>query len=117
MIVYTATIKEWEKIKEEEYFESPSLEREGFIHCCYPKQALWVLNKHYKDEASTWLLCIDEEKLRSELIVEDLKNRGEAFPHVYGKINVSSIINKVKIYRDNNGEYSISKELKELLED
>ncbi|PAB60701.1 DUF952 domain-containing protein [Anaeromicrobium sediminis] len=114
MIIYTATLKEWEEIKDKEYFQSSSLEQEGFIHCCYPKQTLWVLNKHYKGEESTWLLCIDEEKLTSELRVEDLKNMGEKFPHVYGKINVSSIINRVKIHRDNNGEYSITKELKEL---
>jgi len=64
------------------------------------------------------LLCIDEDKLKSECKYEDPTagrqydpSVGNLFPHIYGSINISAIIKAVNFPPDNNGLFSLPKEL------
>lgn len=105
MIIYTATTNEWNKIKDKNEFVSDNYNNEGFIHCSYPKQTTKVLNKHYKNEKIIILLMIDENKLQSKCLFEDLKNKGEKFPHVYGSINTNSIIKTLEVKPNKDGTF------------
>lgn len=116
MVIYTATIEEWEKIKKEKEFISENFDEEGFIHCSFPNQTTWVLNKHYKNEKKVMLLCINTELLKSNLVIEDLKGRGEEFPHIYGSINVDSIEKIIEISPAEDGNFHGNRELEELIE-
>ena len=109
MIIFTVTLQEWEAMAGQEFFSSPSLSMEGFVHCCYPEQVQWVLNKHYKQHESVRLICIDEKLLSSELRVEDLKGQGETFPHVYGPINTSAVTETLVVQRETSGDYLFSR--------
>ncbi len=115
MIIYTATPEEWEEIKYKEEFISQDFDTEGFIHCSNPDQTIWVLNKHFKHQEKMILLCIDPAVLKSKYIQEDLKGTGEKFPHVYGSINVDSIIKIIEIAIGENGIYFRNKQLTDLL--
>lgn len=103
MFIYTATPNEWEDIKTKKYFHDNRFHKEGFIHCSYPHQTLQVLNKHYKNDKTVILLVIDPEKLTSPWKLEDLKNKGESFPHVYGDINRDAVMETHKIHRGADG--------------
>lgn len=112
MIIYTATCGKWENIKEQTEFVSDDFDKAGFIHCSFPKQVVWVLNKHFRNEDKVLLLCIDPKLLKSKLINEDLKGLGEKFPHVYGSINTDSIVKVIVIYPSTDGLFHENDELR-----
>lgn len=116
MIIFTATDKQWEMIKNQNQFVSLSLEKEGFIHCCYPHQILWVLNRHFIKEKRVMLICINENKLMSKWKSEDLSQRGQDFPHVYGPINKDAVIDHFWIESDFEGIYQKNEKLSQLVD-
>jgi uncharacterized protein (DUF952 family) len=105
MFIYTATPGEWKDIQTRTAFHDARFLKEGFIHCSYPEQTLRVLNKHYRKEKTVLLLVIDPGKLAVPWTSEDLKNRGEAFPHVYGPINLSAVVASHDIHRGDDGQF------------
>ncbi|MBI9087895.1 MAG: DUF952 domain-containing protein [Desulfobacterium sp.] len=105
MFIYTTTPGEWKEIQTRKAFHDARFPMEGFIHCSYPDQTLWVLNKHYQKEKTVILLVIDPGKLASPWTSEDLKNRGEEFPHVYGPINLSAVVASHDISREDDGVF------------
>lgn len=115
MIVYTATVEEWKEIEKKEEFRSSDFDTEGFIHCSYPNQTIWVLNKHYKNEEKVILLCIDPKLLKTKLVTEDLKGKGEEFPHIYGSINKGSVVKVIDISPSSDGLFYENEELNELI--
>ncbi len=74
-------------------------------------QILRVVNSRYKGKRNLILLCIQENRLKSKLVFEDLTNFGEDHPHVYGVINKNAIVGIVDFKPDQNGSFSIPKEL------
>ena len=93
MIIYHIVMPEvWEKFKDETEYEAESLQTEGFIHCSYRNQLEDVLERYYKNASRVLILHINPHLLTSELIAEPSTNR-EIYPHIYGKINRSSIVN------------------------
>lgn len=93
MIIYHVVTPEvWEKFKDEYEYEAESLQAEGFIHCSYRNQLEDVLERYYKNVSRVFILHINPHLLTSELVAENSTNR-EVYPHIYGKINRSSIVN------------------------
>lgn len=115
MIIYTATYEEWDEIRNQIEFFSDDYSTEGFIHCSYPQQTIWVLNKHFRNEEKVILLCIDPKLLKSKWISEDLKGKGEEFPHVYGSINIDAIVEVFNIQTSKDGLFYENDRLKRLI--
>lgn len=93
MLIYHIVLPEvWEKFKNEYDYEAESLAAEGFIHCSYRYQLDEVLERYYKDAGKVLILSINPHLLLSELVAEPSTNR-EIYPHIYGKINKSAIVN------------------------
>lgn len=69
---------------------------EGYTHCSFESQWREVRERFYGDlgDADLVLLEIDEEKLTSKVVVEQLGAAPEAFPHIYGCIDLAAIINE-----------------------
>ncbi len=82
----------WETFKDKDFYEAESLTTEGFIHCSFAVQLDGVLQRYYKDAGKVLILTIDAEKLTSNLVNEPSTNN-EIYPHIYGKINKSAIVN------------------------
>ena len=116
LVIYTATNEEWKGIKKQTDFASSSLKKEGFIHCSFAEQTIWVANKHYLGEKEIMLLCIDSELLKSELRIENLKGPGELFPHVYGRINTDSIVKAFTLKKSEAGIYRKCDKLQRVIE-
>jgi uncharacterized protein (DUF952 family) len=68
------------------------LAEEGYIHCSTAEQWPGVMERYYADADDLLLLHIDESLLRSPLIYEQLPGMPEAFPHIYGPINVDAVV-------------------------
>jgi uncharacterized protein (DUF952 family) len=92
MIYHVTTLLNWQKAKEQGFYITDSLNTEGFIHASKQEQVMGVLERYYKNQTELILLHIDEEKLTSPLKYEIAPSINEAFPHVYGKINLEAII-------------------------
>ncbi len=90
-IYHIVTPEVWEKFKDENEYEAESLTTEGFIHCSFAGQLAGVLERYYTGADKVLILTIEPEKLISELINEPSTNN-EIYPHIYGKINKSAIV-------------------------
>lgn len=92
MFIYHIVLPEvWEEIKSIPLYSAPSLFDEGFIHCSYDHQIDGVLQRYYSDRSQVVILKIDTELLGSRLVAEPSTN-DEVYPHIYGPINLHSVV-------------------------
>lgn len=92
-IIYHVTTKqEWHEALAKGFYTAPSLETEGFIHTSEEKQVQGVLERYYKGKTNLLKLVIETEKLTSHLQYDLAPSINEAFPHIYGPINLDAII-------------------------
>ncbi len=69
-----------------------SLAEEGYIHCSYAEQVAGTAGRFYGDLAAIVVLRIDPDLVGSPIVVEDLVGSGVEFPHVYGPIPVTAVV-------------------------
>jgi uncharacterized protein (DUF952 family) len=53
------------------------------------------LQLHFKGIEKVWILTIDSDLLTSKLVIEASRN-GEQFPHIYGVLNKTAIVDRVE---------------------
>ena len=56
-------------------------------------------------------MCIDEDQVIAEVKWEDLRNTGINFPHIYGPLNIESVIKTVPFEPKKDGFFKLPKEL------
>lgn len=114
MILHCMKKETWEKVQNNKYFGEKSLELEGFIHCS-PVEYMWRIAPIFKDTTDELvLLCIDIDKLESEVRWEDGDNCVRCYPHVYGLINVDAVIKVLPYLKDEKGNWIKNHELKHI---
>lgn len=86
-----------------EHYAPPRWEGEGFIHCCWVDQLSGVLERCFRGEANLLLLTLDASALVGSLREEDSTGRGEAFPHCYGVIPRSAVLQCQPLATDDEG--------------
>lgn len=64
---------DWEQVKDRKFYAPSSLKKDGFIHCSTKDQVIPTLNRRFKGNKDLLLLIIDPEKVKAEIIYEDLK--------------------------------------------
>jgi uncharacterized protein (DUF952 family) len=64
----------------------------GFIHCSTAAQWPGVVERFYTGVPELLLLHIDESRLTSPVLVERVGDATEAFPHVYGPIDLAAVV-------------------------
>jgi uncharacterized protein (DUF952 family) len=89
--------KDWESQKTLEAYVAESLHTEGFIHCSLENQLSGVLSRYYQGIESVVLLEIETDLLTSPLKMEWADSVNEEFPHIFGAINKSAIVNITKL--------------------
>ena len=76
-------------------YRCASLKLEGFIHCCDQHQLKGVVARYYSDIDDVQLMILDVDELDAPLILENTAGGAEMFPHIYGPINASCILEVV----------------------
>ncbi|WP_342714633.1 DUF952 domain-containing protein [Bacillus paramycoides] len=99
MITKVITKRNWEIAKINGEINEASLKEEGFIHCSFLEQALKVAEKHFSHEEDVLLLTIDPTLLKAEIKYE-LASNGQEYPHVYGVINIESIVEVIPFTKE-----------------
>lgn len=93
MLIYHVTLPaNWEKYVGRPSYQTESLQTEGFIHCSYENQLEGVLKRYFASAIKVMILTIETEKLKSKLVAET-STGGEAFPHIYGRLNHNAVVN------------------------
>lgn len=91
MIFHVTTKSDWQKAIHNGFYESPTLQTEGFIHNSTAAQVSGVLERYYKGKTDLVLLHINEQKLTAELKYELAPSVNEMFPHIFGVINLDAV--------------------------
>ncbi|MFX0050088.1 MAG: DUF952 domain-containing protein [Candidatus Hermodarchaeota archaeon] len=92
MIFHITTQSQWSKYKETGGFLTETLTTERFIHCSSLNQLIRVANNLYLGQRNLVLLCIQEDKVKSEVRYE---GQNEKYPHIYGELNMDAIVNVI----------------------
>ncbi|PGK38531.1 hypothetical protein CN907_14550 [Bacillus anthracis] len=103
MVTKVITKRNWEIAKINGEINEVSLKEEGFIHCSFLEQALKVAEKYFIHEEDVLLLTIDPSLVKAEIKYE-LASNGQEYPHVYGVINIESIVNVTTFIKE-DGEF------------
>jgi uncharacterized protein (DUF952 family) len=92
-IIYHITTRgEWDKANKNGFYEAASLPTEGFIHCSSAHQVAGVLKRYFNGKGPLVKLTIDAERLISRCQYDYSPSLNETFPHIYGRINLESVI-------------------------
>jgi glutathione S-transferase len=68
------------------------LDEVGFVHLCTETQVAGVLERFYVGVPDLVLLHVDETLLTDELKWEPAPDSGELFPHLYGPLPASAVV-------------------------
>ena len=96
---------EWNSVKNERQYYAPSLKNEGFIHFSFQQQVKDVAARYYAGQTGLILLKILVSKLEYPLKIDEVENGGK-FPHLYGPLNIDSVIDTYPLTLDNNNSFS-----------
>ena len=92
IIYHITTVAEWRMAQQKGVYEAASLPVEGFIHLSKAEQVAGVLERYYKGQSGLVKLSVDTEKLKAGLRYELAPSVNEAFPHLYGPLNLDAVI-------------------------
>lgn len=85
------TAADWLALQTETHYVHESLAQEGFIHFALENQILAVANKHFSDKTDLRLIAVNPARLEFPWVMEDLKNKGILYPHLYGLLNADAV--------------------------
>ena len=112
-IFHITSREAWNTAQAQGQYSAPSLTNEGFIHCSTRAQVIPVAEKFYKGQSRLILLAIDPARLSSDLKWEAPFDgapppgvpAGDAFPHIYGPINLDSVIEVLDLNTSVDGKF------------
>ena len=91
-IYHVTTQKEWEQAKINGEYKPAGYDQEGFIHCSIDRQVEGVLNRFYKGQTGLIKLKIEKVKVSRPVLFELAVDLDEVFPHIYGPLNLDSVV-------------------------
>lgn len=112
IIYHMAPLATWEAQLDRPVYRAPSLIQEGFIHCtAEPEKLEQVANQFYRESPGSFIIaCIAVERLDVELRWE--KADGHLFPHIYGPLNRSAIVDVLPFPRNVDNWFGLPSELR-----
>jgi len=108
LLFHITTREDWKKNQNHGFYKPDSLEEEGFIHCSNGEQLEDTANRLFSDRDQILLLVIDVSTLREQIKYEKDEETGQKFPHLYGPLNTSAVMDKLDIVAEKDGTFKIS---------
>jgi uncharacterized protein (DUF952 family) len=90
VLFHITTRDEWEAAVAAGEYRPASLQSEGFVHLSHERQWRGAANRFFRGRAGLVLLSIERERLRCEVREEEAD--GDAFPHLYGPLNLDAVV-------------------------
>jgi uncharacterized protein (DUF952 family) len=95
-VLHLTTAEEWAAAQDAGTYtvstRGRTLAQEGFIHCSQPHQVDGVRQRFFADVPDLVLLEVDTDLLTSPWRVEEVPGTGEAYPHVYGPLDLDAVV-------------------------
>ena len=109
-ILHATSRAAWSAAQERGEYLADSLSGQGFIHCSKVDQIMRVVNLVFAGQAELILLVIDPERLTSELRWEPGEDVAtELFPHIYGPVNLDSVMEVLELNPGQDGKFHLPK--------
>ena len=113
MIFHITSQPAWEDAQKRGDYRAASLDTEGFIHCSTHSQVLPVAESYYKGQSGLIILVIEPTLLSSPLKWEAPSGGtpppgvpdGDAFPHIYGPINLNAVVKILDLEKDSQDTF------------
>ena len=96
-IYHVTTQKEWEQAQVKNEYKPAGYEQDGFIHCSIERQVAGVLDRFYRGQSDLVKLKIEKAKVQRPVLFELAQDLDELFPHIYGPLNLDSVVEVIKI--------------------
>ena len=97
---------EWERAEREGTYRTPTLASEGFIHCSRSDQVIRVANTLFRGQTGLVLLEIDTRQVGAEIRYENCEGGRESFPHIYGALDLGSVVRVVAFEPGEDGSFT-----------
>jgi uncharacterized protein (DUF952 family) len=97
MIYRIAEPDHWREALRKGEFRSPDLLGEGFIHFSELHQVRNTADRYYKGRGDMLLLKVDDAALSVPVVRENTRGGQELFPHVYGPVPLSAVLEVVEL--------------------
>ena len=110
IILHITKREQWEKAKLEGVYRGDTLDSQGFIHCSTNQQIVKVANTVYRAQRGLVLLCIDTNRVKSEIEYESAGSE-ELYPHIYGPLNTGAVIKVLDFEPTKNGKFVLPNEI------
>jgi uncharacterized protein (DUF952 family) len=107
-IFHIVSAGEWRAACEVGRYAPESLAVEGFVHFSFGYQVAPTANRFYRDRPDLVVVEVDPNALPEPVVLEDLYETGEEFPHVYGAIPTSAAVAEHLLSRDASGIFRFS---------
>ena len=107
MIIHITGKQEWQEAIRNGLYLPLNYDKDGFIHCSPIERITGVANYNYKAKKNLVLLFIDETKLKSKVVWEDLYNSDVEFPHIYGSLNIDAVVKVVDFPCGEDGFFTL----------
>lgn len=116
MILHICTGEEWEHAKRAGVVCAPSLDEVGFLHCSDPGTVHLPANSFYAGQTDLVLLEIDPARVEAPVrweAGEPPMPGAPLFPHVYGTIETSAVVDVHPFLPDATGTLHLPRKLAE----
>ncbi|CBN55305.1 MULTISPECIES: DUF952 domain-containing protein [Kamptonema] len=112
IILHITHRQQWEEAKQIQAYRGDTLETEGFIHCSTHQQLIKVANKFFFGQKELMILCIDSDRVQSEVKYEEAD--GDSFPHIYGPLNIDAVFKVIEFESGENGKFELPGEMSKI---
>ena len=98
---------EWERAEREGIYQTPTFASEGFIHCSRSGQVIRIANTLFTGQTGLVLLEIDTGRVGAEIRYENCEGGQEVFPHIYGALNLDSVVRVLALEPGEDGRFAM----------
>jgi len=92
-------------------YRGDALSSEGFIHCSTAEQLIPVANRFFAGRTNLIVLVIDETRVTSPVVYENLEGGDERYPHIYGALNLDAVVSTFPFQCGQYGQFEPPAEL------
>ena len=96
-IYHVTTSKACEAAQANQSYMPQDFEKDGFIHCSIERQIEGVLERFYQGQTGLVKLKIEKAKVQRPVLFELAEDLNELFPHIYGPLNLDSVVAVIPI--------------------
>ncbi len=109
-IYHIAAAADWERARRDGQYTMSTrgltLAEQGFIHAATAAQVALVANAFYQGEPDLLLLVIDTALIGPEIRYEHVPGQDLPYPHIYGPLNVSAVVEARPFAPGPDGQFS-----------